>query len=88
MVMPILRVHEILKSGVDILSAFSSGHPFLRLAADMISAHVDHVGDGAKSVVLILAGFLRALDRGGHLGSAAEKCRILAEIRNGEYIAR
>jgi hypothetical protein len=70
-----------LQVGLDIASTFRGDHPLLDLALDVIRSHADIEGDGVKSIVLILAAFLRAIESDGNMENAERRCRILAQIR-------
>ena len=70
--------------GSDIISSFSGDHPLADVIISGVRAHVDSFGDGAKSVALLLSGFLRALETKGLVRDDGEgRCRILDQIRNG-----
>ena len=68
--------------GCDILSSFSGDHPLVDIILSGVRSHVDRFGDGAKSVAIILSGFLKALEAKGLVRYGAGRCRILAQIRD------
>ena len=69
--------------GSDIISSFSGDHPLADVIISGVRAHVGNFGDGAKSVALLLSGFLKALETKGLVRDGEGRCRILAQIRNG-----